>query len=62
MSNSKPGQLHPSWHAMIGDEPHKPNMESLRNFLTQEKAATWGGYKETRVLLKQLDTQVSLTG
>ncbi len=39
MSDSKPGQLHPSWQAVIGDELHKPYMEALRDFLKQEKAA-----------------------
>ena len=39
MSDSKPGQLHPSWLAVIGDELHKPYMEALRDFLKQEKAA-----------------------
>lgn len=39
MSETKPGQLHPSWQAVIGDELHKPYMESLRDFLKQEKAA-----------------------
>lgn len=39
MSDSKPGQLHPSWQAVIGDELHKPSMEALRDFLKQEKAA-----------------------
>lgn len=35
----KPGQLHPSWQAVIGDELRKPYMENLRDFLKQEKAA-----------------------
>jgi uracil-DNA glycosylase len=35
----KPGQLHPSWQAMLGDELHKPYMEALRAFLKEEKAA-----------------------
>jgi len=39
MSQEKPGQLHPSWQAMIGDELDKPYMQSLRAFLLQEKAA-----------------------
>ena len=39
MSEQKPGQLHPSWQAVIGDELHKPYMEALRDFLKQEKAA-----------------------
>ena len=37
MSDSKPGQLHPSWLAVIGDELHKPYMGTLRDFLKQEK-------------------------
>lgn len=39
MSVSKSGQLHPSWHAVIGDEFEKPYMQALREFLKQEKAA-----------------------
>lgn len=39
MSEQKPGQLHPSWQAVIGDELHKPYMEALRAFLKEEKAA-----------------------
>lgn len=39
MSETKPGQLHPTWQAVIGDELHKPYMESLRDFLKKEKAA-----------------------
>lgn len=39
MSEQKPGQLHPSWQAVIGDELQKPYMETLRDFLKQEKAA-----------------------
>lgn len=39
MLEHKPGQLHPSWQAVIGDELHKPYMEALRAFLKQEKAA-----------------------
>lgn len=39
MSETKPGQLHPSWQAVIGDELQKPYMEALRDFLKQEKAA-----------------------
>jgi uracil-DNA glycosylase len=35
----KPGQLHPSWQAVIGDELEKPYMQALREFLRQEKAA-----------------------
>lgn len=36
---AKPGQLHPSWAAVLDDELHKPYMEALRDFLKQEKAA-----------------------
>ena len=39
MSEQKIGQLHRSWQAVIGDELSKPYMESLRDFLKQEKAA-----------------------
>ena len=39
MPLEKPGQLHPSWQAMIGDELDKPYMQSLHFFLKQEKAA-----------------------
>jgi len=39
MSQEKPGQLHPSWQAVIGDELDKPYMQSLRSFLLQEKNA-----------------------
>ena len=35
----KPGQLHPSWQAVIGDELQKPYMSVLRDFLKQEKKA-----------------------
>lgn len=35
----KPGQLHPSWLAVIGDELEKPYMQALRAFLKQEKSA-----------------------
>ena len=38
-SQIKAGQLHLSWQAVLGDELHKPYMESLRAFLKQEKAA-----------------------
>jgi uracil-DNA glycosylase len=38
-SEQKPGQLHPSWQAIIGDELHKPYMQNLRAFLKQEKAS-----------------------
>lgn len=36
MTNS--GALHPSWQAVIGDEFKKPYMQSLRQFLAQQKA------------------------
>ncbi|MES2499765.1 MAG: uracil-DNA glycosylase [Pseudomonadota bacterium] len=36
---TKPGQLHPSWLAVIGDELEKPYMQALRHFLKAEKAA-----------------------
>jgi uracil-DNA glycosylase len=39
MPETKPGQLHSSWHAVIGDELQKPYMETLREFLKQEKVA-----------------------
>ena len=39
MMQQKPGQLHASWLAMIGDELEKPYMQALRDFLNQEKAA-----------------------
>jgi uracil-DNA glycosylase len=39
MPQEKPGQLHPSWQAVIGDELEKPYMQALRAFLRQEKAA-----------------------
>lgn len=39
MTQQKPGQLHPSWLAIIGDELEKPYMQALRHFLKEEKAA-----------------------
>ncbi len=39
MTEQKPGQLHPSWQAMLGDELEKPYMQALRHFLKEEKAA-----------------------
>ena len=39
MTHQKPGQLHPSWHAVIGDELEKSYMQALRDFLKVEKAA-----------------------
>ncbi len=38
MTEHKPGQLHPSWLAVIGDELEKPYMQALREFLLHEKA------------------------
>ena len=38
-NKEKPGQLHPSWLAVIGDELEKPYMQALRHFLKEEKAA-----------------------
>ena len=39
MAEKKPGQLHLSWLAVIGDELEKPYMQALRAFLSHEKAA-----------------------
>ena len=39
INKEKPGQLHPLWLAVIGDELEKPYMQALRDFLKQEKAA-----------------------
>jgi uracil-DNA glycosylase len=39
MTQQKPGQLHPSWLAVIGDELDKPYMQALRHFIKEEKAA-----------------------
>ena len=39
MTEQKPGQLHPSWQTVIGDELEKPYMQALRDFLKHEKAA-----------------------
>ena len=39
MTSEKNGQLDASWQAVIGEELSKPYMQSLRNFLKQEKAA-----------------------
>ena len=39
MTEHKPGQLHPSWLGVIGDELEKPYMHALREFLMQEKVA-----------------------
>lgn len=35
----KPGQLDPSWQAVLGTEFDQPYMQSLKSFLQQEKAA-----------------------
>ncbi len=39
MTQPKPGQLHPTWLAVIGDELEKPYMQALRHFLKEEKSA-----------------------
>ena len=39
MIQQKPGELHPSWLAEIGNELEKPYMQALRHFLKEEKAA-----------------------
>jgi uracil-DNA glycosylase len=39
MTERNPGQLHPSWLAVIGNELEKPYMQALRYFLKEEKAA-----------------------
>ena len=39
MTEQKPGQLHPSWQAVIGGELEKPYMQALRDFLKQEKSS-----------------------
>lgn len=39
MQLDKSDQLHPSWQSVIGQEFDKPYMQSLRDFLKQEKAA-----------------------
>lgn len=39
MNNEKPGQLHPSWQSVIGEEFDKPYMQALRAFLLAEKSA-----------------------
>ena len=38
MTQQKPGQLHPSWLAVIGEELEKPYMQALRHFLKEEKS------------------------
>lgn len=35
----KPGELHPSWQAVLGHELEQPYMHNLRDFLKAEKAA-----------------------
>ena len=39
MPQEKPGQLHPSWQAVVGEEFNKPYMLALRTFLQEEKMA-----------------------
>jgi len=39
LNKYKPGQLHPSWQSVIGDEFQKPYMLTLRDFLKQEKTS-----------------------
>lgn len=39
MPQEKPGQIHPSWQAVLEGEFNKPYMQALRTFLSQEKAA-----------------------
>lgn len=39
MPQERPGQIHPSWQAVLEDEFNKPYMQALRTFLSQEKAA-----------------------
>ncbi|MEK9767216.1 MAG: uracil-DNA glycosylase [Thalassolituus sp.] len=36
---TKPGELHPSWQAMIGSEFDQPYMQNLKEFLQTEKSA-----------------------
>lgn len=36
---TKPGELHPSWRAMIGSEFDQPYMQNLKEFLQAEKSA-----------------------
>ncbi|WP_370315627.1 uracil-DNA glycosylase [Thalassolituus sp.] len=36
---TKPGELHPSWQAMIGSEFDQPYMQNLKEFLQAEKSA-----------------------
>ena len=36
MTEQKPGQLHPSWQAVIGDVFNKPYMQTSRTFLQQK--------------------------
>jgi uracil-DNA glycosylase len=38
MSTEKPGQLHPSWQAVLGQEFSKPYMQALRTFLLAEQS------------------------
>jgi uracil-DNA glycosylase len=39
ISEQKKGQLHPSWQTVIGEELEKSYMQTLRDFLKQEKVA-----------------------
>ncbi len=39
MTEHKPGQIQPSWLAVIGDEFEKTYMLTLRHFLKEEKVA-----------------------
>jgi uracil-DNA glycosylase len=39
ITQEKPGQLDPSWQAVLGTEFDKPYMQSLKAFLQQEKTA-----------------------
>ena len=36
---TKPGELHPSWQAVLGNDLQQPYMQNLRAFLKAEKAA-----------------------
>ena len=44
MPETKPGQLDPSWQAVIGDELHKPYIVALRDFLKQKKESLRRGF------------------
>lgn len=58
MTQSKPGQLHPSWQAVIGDELHKPYMVALRDFLKQEKALSKVIFRLAHLFLMHLLTHL----